>query len=317
MKVIVGDIGGTHTRLAIADVGIGTVVRLSPVSRFLNHEIDGLDTLLHDYLSKQARAMPVCLAVAGPTEGQHVTLTNLNWKIDAHALSHKLGIQIRLINDFAAVGWGSNALNTADVHTLQAGQPNPEAPRVVLGAGTGLGVAVCVCHNGRYQPLPGEGGHIALAPVDAEQDALLAYLRSEYGRVSAERVLSGPGISALYRFECGRLNQTPAHDDPAQITTCALEESDVAAVTAVRLFARIYGQVAGDLALVAGARGGVYLAGGIAPQLLPLLQKEIAAQFVAKGRFSEWMRKIPLQIVLDPAIGLKGAALAATANTQG
>lgn len=310
MKRVVGDIGGTHTRLAVADIGIGTVVRLGEVHRFINREVKGLDSLLHDFLADQPRAIPVCLAVAGPTDGQHVVLTNLGWEIDARELSRELGIQIRLINDFAAVGWGTNALAADDIHTLQAGAAKPEAPRVVLGAGTGLGVAVCVCRNGRYQPLAGEGGHIALAPVDAEQDALLAFLRNEHGRVSAERVLSGPGLAALYRFECARNNQTPAHSEPALIATCALDGSDAAAVAAVRLFARIYGQVAGDLALVAGARGGVYLAGGIAPQLLPLLQKEITAQFNAKGRFSEWMSKVPLHVVLDPNIGLKGAAMA-------
>ncbi len=313
MNLLVGDIGGTHTRLAIAEVGIGGKLRLSPVERFLNQTHTNLTVTLQDYLATQKRLTRASLAVAGPTDGQSCNLTNLGWQIDAPQLGAELGLRLSLLNDFAAVGWGVAALTPENVHTLQTGTPHAGASRVVLGAGTGLGVAICALHGKVWRPLPGEGGHMAFAPLDAEQDALLAFLRSEHhGRVSIERILSGPGIRSLYRFECAQLNQTPSLTDSAAISAAALARTNTAAEAALHLFARIYAQVAGDLALASGAQGGVYLAGGIAPQILPFLQTPAFFQaFLAKGRFSDWMRAIPLHIVLDPDIGLKGAALAA------
>jgi glucokinase len=313
MNLLVGDIGGTHTRLAIAEVGIGNKVRISPVERFLNQTHTNLTVTLRDYLANQKRLTRASLAVAGPTDGQSCSLTNLGWQIDAQQLGDELGLRLSLLNDFAAVGWGVGALSPENLHTLQTGNPKPNTARAVLGAGTGLGVALCAPQGKVWRPLPGEGGHIAFAPLDAKQDALLAFLRStHHGRVSVERILSGPGILSLYRFECARLNQTPALQDSAAISAAALARSDTAAVAALQLFARIYAQVAGDLALVGGAHCGVYLAGGIAPQILPFLQTPAFLEaFLAKGRFSDWMRSIPLHVVLDPDIGLKGAALAA------
>ena len=313
MNLLVGDIGGTHTRLAIAEVGIGNKVRISPVERFLNQTHTNLTITLRDYLATQKRLTRASLAVAGPTDGQSCNLTNLGWQIDAQQLGDELGLRLTLLNDFAAVGWGVNALSPENIHSLQTGNPKPSAARVVLGAGTGLGVALCAPQGKVWRPLPGEGGHIAFAPLDAEQDALLAFLRSaHHGRVSVERILSGPGILSLYRFECTRLNQTPALQDSAAISAAALTRSDTAAEAALQLFVRIYAQTAGDLALVGGAHGGVYLAGGIAPQILPFLQTPAFLDaFLAKSRFSDWMRTIPLSVVLDPDIGLKGAALAA------
>ncbi len=313
MNLLVGDIGGTHTRLAVAEVGIGGKVRISPVERFLNQTHTNLTVTLRDYLATQKRLTRASLAVAGPTDGQSCNLTNLGWQIDAHQLGDELGLRLSLLNDFAAVGWGVGALNPENIHTLQTGAPTPNAARVVLGAGTGLGVAICAPQGKVWRPLPGEGGHIAFAPLDAEQDALLAFLRNEHhGRVSVERILSGPGILSLYRFQCARFNQTPALSDSAAVSTAALARSDTAAEAALHLFARIYAQVAGDLALAGGARCGVYLAGGIAPQVLPFLQTPAFLEaFLAKGRFTDWMRAIPLHVVLDPDIGLKGAALAA------
>ncbi len=313
MNLLVGDIGGTHTRLAIAEVGIGGKVRISPVEHFLNQTHTPLSVTLHDYLARQKHLARASLAVAGPTDGQSSTLTNLGWHVDAPQLGAELGLRISLLNDFAAIGWGIGALNPENIHTLQAGHSQMGTACVVLGAGSGLGAAICTPHGKGWRALPGEGGHMAFAPQDAEQDALLAFLRTQHqGHVSVERILSGPGILCLYRFECARFNQTPALEDSAAVSAAALARSNTAAEAALHLFARIYAQVAGDLALAGGAKGGVYLAGGIAPQILPFLQTPAFLDaFVAKGRFTDWMRTIPLHVVLDPDIGLKGAALAA------
>ncbi len=326
MKILAGDIGGTHTRLALARLD-GRQVRVERVERVLNAGRTGIEALLADFLARSGPVEASCLAVAGPTDGQSAQFTNLPWKIEAAALSRRFGVPFRLINDFAAVGWGLNTLEAADVAILQAGTAVPGAPRLALGAGTGLGVSLCVAQDGQhgdlYRPLASEGGHIGFAPTDAEQDRLLASLRQEHGRVSIERLLSGPGLVSLYRFcltEAGRAGAawTDTADAARGISQAGLARSDPEATRALRLFARIYGQAAGDLALLARAAGGVFLAGGIAPQILTVLQEgEFLAGLRTKGRFSEWMEQLPVRVVLDPDIGLKGAALAAGVASGG
>lgn len=317
MRLLAGDIGGTHTRLALARLD-GAGVAIEKVERVLNAGRDGVEAPLADFLAQCGPVDAGCLAVAGPTDGHSAQFTNLSWCIDAAALSARFGTPFRLVNDFAAVGWGLNTLQAADVAVLQAGSERTAAPRVALGAGTGLGVSICVAQGAWHQPLDSEGGHIGFAPTDAEQDRLLVWLRGEHGRVSVERLLSGPGLIDLYRFCLEEAAREPVIDpaDPAAasaISAAGLAASDAEAVRALRLFARVYGQVAGDLALLARAEGGVFLAGGIAPQLLELLRTgDFIAGFRAKGRFSEWMESVPLKVILDPDIGLKGAALAAT-----
>ncbi|MDO9225124.1 MAG: glucokinase [Pseudomonadota bacterium] len=317
MRLLAGDIGGTHTRLALARLD-GARVEIEKVERVLNAGLAGMEVLLADFLAQCGPVDAGCLAVAGPTDGHSAQFTNLSWRIDAASLSARFGAPFRLVNDFAAVGWGLNTLKEHDVSILQTGSERLAAPRVALGAGTGLGVSICVAQAGVRRPLDSEGGHIGFAPTDAEQDRLLVWLRGEHGRVSVERLLSGPGLIDLYRFCLDEAGRPPVNDpaDPAAasaISAAGLAASDAEAVRALRLFARVYGQVAGDLALLARAEGGVFLAGGIAPQLLELLGAgDFIAGFRAKGRFSEWMESVPVKVILDPDIGLKGAALAAT-----
>lgn len=319
MKVLVGDIGGTHCRLAMASRTGGRVV-LSDVQYFENAGYPDLAAILRDYLGHAPPPSAVCLAVAGPTDGRHVHFTNLDWHIDAEALGRGLGLeQVRLINDFAAVGWGLDALAAEDLDLLQAGMLAPEGVKAAVGAGTGLGVCISVPQNGMHRPLATEGGHIGFAPLNEEQDRLLAFMRGLYGRVSVERLVSGPGIMDLYRF-CIRAAGHPqapllSASVPAQaISQAALDGTDAAAIHALKLFAALYGQVAGDIALITQAQGGIYLAGGIPPKILPILKgPEFLAGFHAKGRFSEWMGTVPVAVVLDTDIGLKGAALAVDA----
>lgn len=317
MKVLCGDIGGTNCRLAIARVA-AQHVELERAARYRNDEYPGLESILADFLGEDASCDACCLAVAGPTDSRTVSFTNLDWSVDADALADHFDFpRARLVNDFAAVGWGLNGVSPALLAPLQTAPAQPGAPRVALGAGTGLGVSLCAWTDGHYRPLASEGGHIGFAPVNAEQDRLLGFLRARYGRASVERILSGPGIVDLYRFclaDAG-LGDTPLLDGqrPAEaISQAGLDGHDPSAAHCLRLFAQIYGQTAGDLALAARATGGVYLAGGIAPQLLPLLESGLFLEgFRAKGRFSEWMREVPVAVILDPDIGLKGAALAA------
>jgi glucokinase len=165
--------------------------------------------------------------------------------------------------------------------------------------------------------LASEGGHIGFAPINPEQDRLLAFLRTLYGRVSVERILSGPGLLDLYRFSLLELDQTDpgllaAAQPAAAISQAGLDRKDAAAMQSLRLFASIYGQTAGDWALACQASGGIFLAGGIAPKLLSALTNgDFLAGFTNKGRYRDWMQQIPVSVVLDPDIGLKGAAVAA------
>ncbi len=317
MKVLCGDIGGTHCRLAIAEV-TGHRVDLERSARYRTAEYPDLETTLALFLGGETAPAACCLAVAGPTDGRRVHFTNLDWTVDADTLASRFGFSLTLlVNDFAAVGWGLDSLSGDMLAPLQPGVPLAQAPRVALGAGTGLGVSLCAWRGDHYRPLPSEGGHIGFAPTNAEQDRLLAFLRGRYDRASVERILSGPGIVDLYDFclEDAGLSDFPllSAEHPAEaISQAGLAGEDQAAVRCLDLFSAIYGQTAGDLALAARANGGVFLAGGIAPKLLGLLGKGgFMGGFRAKGRFSDWMDSVPVNVILDPDVGLKGAALAA------
>jgi glucokinase len=318
MAILVGDLGGTHTRLALAELD-GNRVDLSRVMRYRNSEYPDLNAILASFLADSAHCATCCLAVAGPTDGARVRFTNLDWQIETDSLAERFGFaRCSLINDFSAVGWGLNTLTPDALATLQAGQPIVGGARVALGAGTGLGVSLCAWRDDHYQPQASEGGHVGFAPVSSEQDRLLAFLRTLHGRVSVERILSGPGLIDLFRFCLKDAGQTSspllATERPAEaISQAGLAQEDPLASQCLRLFAEIYGQTAGDWALAAQAGGGIFLAGGIAPKLQPVLQSGIfLAAFNAKGRYRDWMAGVPVSVILDPDIGLKGAAWSVT-----
>jgi len=320
MQVLVGDLGGTHTRLALAELS-GNQVSLQQIQRYLNQDYPDLAAILAAYSSHLPPAC--CLAVAGPTDGRSVQFTNLDWRIDTTDLSDRFGFrQCRLINDFSAVGWGLNCLSEDALATLQAGQPQPGGTRVALGAGTGFGVSLCAWNGQQYQPLASEGGHVGFAPVNPQQDRLLAFLRTLHGRVSVERILSGPGLIDLFRFclsERGAADSPLLHDAQAAaaISQAGLSGADEAALACLKLFVEIYGQTAGDWALAAQASGGIFLAGGIAPKLLSVLRDgDFLSGFANKGRYTDWMQSIPVAVILDPDIGLKGAAYAGSTRTN-
>lgn len=306
--ILVGDIGGSNTRLALADIHDHRI-ELRQRAQYANADAASLESLLRTYLSSVPAPCGACLAVAGPTDGRRVRLTNLDWDIDADALAGELGFPCRLVNDFEAVAWGLDTLDETSLVTLQAGNTVPDSPRLAIGPGTGLGIAIAPPGT---RPLAGEGGHIGFAPTDEEQIALLRFLQDRYGRVSVERILSGPGIADLFAF-CRAASGRPANRPrtAAEVTEAALNGDDPVAHWALRLFCRILGQTAGDLALAGGTRAGIYLAGGIPPRLLAVLTgPEFLAGLRAKGRFSDWIGRVPTHVVTDPDIGLKGAARA-------
>lgn len=302
--ILVADIGGTNARLALAEVGSADLLH---EWRTATADFPDFESVLADYLA-QTGVTPAtgCLAVAGPVsdDGRHARLTNLPWSIDAAALEARFGIgHLRLANDFAAAAMGVTVAPAESIVFLQDGEPVADAPKLVIGAGTGLGMAVLVRQAGRWQVVPGEGGHVGFSPLDEDQDRVFQALRREYGRVTVERVVSGPGLTAIHRILTG------AAIDAGEITRRAIVEADEAALETLNLFLTAYGAFAGDMAMAMLARGGVYLAGGIAAKLLPVLPASpFLSAFNAKAEHAALVRRLPVSVVTDPALGLRGAA---------
>ncbi|MBW4487097.1 MAG: glucokinase [Trichocoleus desertorum ATA4-8-CV12] len=282
-----------------------------------------------------------CFAIAGPVVNNTSILTNLGWSLDGKRLEEELALKhVRLINDFVAVGYGVVGLESEDLLTLQAGKPDPSAPIGVIGAGTGLGEGFLIpCNNG-YEVFGSEGGHADFSPRSELEFQLLKYLldRNNIQRISVERVVSGQGITAIYQFlrdrqftssaqpiaaespvgqivriweqEAGRSEKTV--DPAAAIATAALEETDRLCEQAMQIFVEAYGVEAGNLALKLLPYGGLYVAGGIASKILPLMQTGLFIQaFGQKGRISPLLERVPVHIILNPQVGLIGAALCA------
>ena len=261
--------------------------------------------------------------MAGPVAANSATLTNLDWKIAGNALAAELRLpEVRLMNDFAAAGLGITRLAANELETLQTGSPVAQAARLIIGAGTGLGVGLLTWQDNGYAVHPSEAGHADFAPVDELQDKLLLHLRRTYGRVSYERVVSGPGLMRIFSFlqETGagvpsrqlRDADKTRQDTAELIAEFALAKLDPLAVRALDLFVAIYGAFAGNMALATLARGGVYIAGGIAPKIAAKLKEgAFMRAFNSKGRFSEVLATMPVQVVMNPQVGLYGALLEA------
>lgn len=320
MQVIAGDVGGTKTLLARCEVS-GASVRVLHAERVESRGYARFEDLLRAVAPAlgEAEAEAVCLGVAGPVDDDRCRATNLPWTLDARDIAATLGLaRGRLVNDFFAAAAGVEALTAESVVTLQPGAPRDDAPRVVIGAGTGLGEALLVPVDGRWVCVPGEGGHADFAPRTPREQRLAARLAASYGRVSWERVVSGLGLADLYAFlrDDEGLAESPGvaaamrgGDVGAVIGARALAGDDPLCAETVALFLGAYGAEAGNAALRSLARGGVYLAGGIAAKLLPLMQNGLfLGAFCDKGRMADLARMMPVHVVTDEALGLKGAA---------
>lgn len=302
--ILVGDIGGTKTLLGLAQDG-----KLVLDHRVANADFQDFASLLAAFFAATQTDPSLieggCLAVAGPIadDGRSAQLTNLPWLIDSDALSAHFGLPApHLVNDFAAAAMGAVTSPAAQLLTLQQGEPLPAAPCLVVGAGTGLGMAVVLPEDGGWRILAGEGGHVAFAPADAQQMALWTFLRARHGRVTWERVVSGPGLAAIHAFLAG------VELSPEQIAAQALANPQSAERRSLDMFLAAYGAFAGDMALTCLARGGVFLAGGIAARLLPALQRSgFLAAFNAKAEHAAIAARMPVHVATDPLLGLRGA----------
>lgn len=321
MHILAGDIGGTRTRVWIAECE-GTDCHPLHKQEFLSRSYTGLVPILDEFLHGAPDIDAVCLGIAGPIRetptGQRVNVTNLSWIIESRLLVDIFGVtQVRLINDFQAVGYGIDALPEDDFVTLQGGEPLVRAPRVTIGAGTGLGQGLLIWQQDHYEAIATEGGHTDFGPTDNLQTDLVRYLHRTAGHASYEKILSGPGLVRLYIFlreqgiapETEALAAAMATGDPAAaITRAALAGHDDLANHALDLFVRVYGAQAGNLALSAGALGGVYIAGGIAPRIITrLTDGRFMQAFCNKGNMSDLAAAIPVRVILNPDVGLMGA----------
>jgi len=309
--IAVADIGGTHARFALASVAPGMRPELGEAVVLRTADFSDLASAYQHFARTIAGPRPrrASFALACPIRGETLKFTNNPWTLRLATLAAELGLDdIRLLNDFGAVGHAIARADPASFAHLCGPDRAPPRSGVIsiLGPGTGLGVAQLIREDGDYRVVETEGGHIDFAPHDAFEDALLAGLREKFGRVSIERVLSGPGLREIF----AALPGAPEPPDDATLWAAAIAGTDGLARMALERFCQCLGAVAGDLALVHGAEA-VILAGGLAPRIAALLAaSEFAEKFRAKGRYREMMTNIPVRMIVHPQPGLFGAAAA-------
>jgi glucokinase len=339
--ILAGDIGGTKTLLRVAEKNSDGFTVLYE-QRFSGASYVSFSDVLHEFietvkinLGELPLLSAACFGIAGPVRDRRSQLTNLGWSFDSDRLAEEFNIaNVSLINDFVAVGYGVLGLQPHDLHTLQKGKVVERSPIGVIGAGTGLGEAFLGWNGDRYEVYPTEGGHTDFAPRNALEIELLQYLQKRHDRVSVERVASGTGIVAIYQFlrdrltspesaelaekvklwEAGDLNvDVAAAIANAALTNLGINSEtnlDHIATQTMQIFVETYAAEVGNLALKLIPNGGLYIAGGIAPKILPLLQDGTFLQILKnKGRISPVLEDIPIHIVLNPEVGLIGAML--------
>ena len=321
--ILAGDVGGTKAQFALFEHGAHP---RSPVSedRLPTAGSASLESIVREFLARTgSRPERIVLGIAGPVENNACITTNLPWRVDGNAMGGSLGTPVTLLNDLEATAWGLQTLGPDDLVTLQPGVAGG-GNRALIAAGTGLGEAMLVRNGEAWHPVASEGGHVDFGPRDALEDELLHWLRGRYGRVSYERILSGPGLADLYRFFREiRRGEEPAEiarrfdhaDQPAAIVTeTALDGSCERARLVLERFVQIYGAETGNLALKALALGGVFVGGGIAPRMLPALTDgRFIRAFFEKGRLSPILTRVPVSVVLDSRTAVWGAAVRALA----
>jgi glucokinase len=315
--LLAGDVGATHTRLALFAGD-----EREPLARetYPSEEYAGLDEIVQLFATAHpAEIAFACFGVAGPVSDGHVRTTNLAWPVEADSLAHTLGLaSVAVINDLAANAYGIAALAPDDFETLNQGNPSPDGAMAVISAGTGLGEAGLLPGPDGPRVVPTEGGHTDFGPRSEIELELYEYLVADDPHVSYERVCSGIGLLYVYRFLRRKL-ATPepawlaaeiAHRDAsAAISRAALERRDPVCVQALDLMVSIYGAEAGNLALKYPATGGVYVGGGIAPQIMPKLRDgAFMRAFTAKGRLEPLLARIPVRVILNDDTALLGAA---------
>lgn len=316
--ILAGDIGGTKVNLAFFDVSAGRFIQ-GPTGTFPSQQYASLEQITLEFLS--THKLPVTQAafgVAGPVKRGRAQLTNVNWAVDSATLSSALRTTVWLLNDLEATAYGIPALEPSDLVVLNAGEEHATGNAAVIAAGTGLGEAGLFWDGQRHLPWACEGGHAEFSPRTDLDIELLKYLRAQFGRVSWERVLSGPGLFNIYKFlRDSHRAEEPAWlaaelakgDPPAVISQAGLEARAAICVAALDLFVTYYGAEAGNLALKTLATGGVYIGGGIAPKIIRKLRDgTFMKAFTFGGRLSRLLASMPVKVIMNDKAALLGAA---------
>jgi glucokinase len=333
--ILAGDVGGTKTNIALfRPRSAGEMPERIREQTYKSAEHPGLESIISAFLRPGEKARAACFGVAGPVIAGRSETPNLPWVIDALRITADFGIpRVVLVNDLVATAIRGTTLGPDDVKSLNGRiDPNGEGTKLVIAAGTGLGLATLVRSGRRWIPLASEGGHSDLPAQNEEQAALVAYLAARHHHVSVERAVSGPGLLSIFEFmvQTKKIEPNPAvaesarenpHAAPQVIAEHAISATCPASVEALRLFVELYGAVAGNFALTVLATGGVLLGGGIAPKILPALSDgRFMRAFRDKGRFQELLESTPVAVILDPETALDGAAFRASEeleNAQG
>lgn len=324
-RLLAGDIGGTNARLALF-VSDSSGLREERSATFPSEQFPSLSAVIRTFLAADPSPPPsfAGLGIAGPVHQGRCRTTNLSWTVDSAELARDSGIgRVLLLNDLEAMAWALSWLPPESFEVLAAGEPRKEANAALIAAGTGLGEAGLAWDGTRLRPFATEGGHCSFAPNGALERALLEHFSRTLSHVSWERVVSGPGLVRIHAFlvEHRRGSIPPwlaeemqSGEAPKAISRAALEERDELAGEALDLFVRLYGSAAGNLALTLMARGGLFLGGGIANEILPRLRGETFLEtFRAKGRMRPLLESIPVRVLTDDRAALLGAALATIA----
>lgn len=316
--ILAGDIGATKTNLAYYMVEGDHLVQ-KVVKSYPSRRHQSLNEVVERMLSEHpANISAAAFGIAGPVVNGKSRLTNLGWDVDGREVAGILGLaSVGLINDLQATAYGTLRLEDNEKLLLNSGDMQFQAPAAVIAAGSGLGEGALVWDGRRYRAIPSEGGHTEFGPRNEMEIDLLRFLTKRFGRASYERILSGPGFVVLYEFFRSRAdypepawlrNKMSSEDAPAAISRAGVEEKDPVCAKVVETFASLYGAEAGNLALKILATGGVYVGGGIAPKILPAIQQHFIPAFIAKGRYTDLMRKMPVQVILNQQAALIGAA---------
>ena len=312
---LVADAGGTNVRFALVDLDQASPALIAP-HKFRSKNFASIEDAARTYLSEQkldASPSVAVLSVAGPVGGNAIDMTNLGWRFSGADVAKALQIgRVHLINDYEAIAYSVSALGQADLRDIGPLSVVPKSERetlAIVGPGTGLGVGGYVRTANGLAPLVTEGGHMDFAPGDDLEIEILKFLRARFGHVSAERVLSGPGLSNLFEALAAVQGSPEDKLEPHEITAGALQDATSLCGQVLSRFCAILGSVAGNVALVIGARDGVLLAGGILPAVADfLIASSFRTRFEAKGRFEAYMREIPTRLIVQDNAGLMGAA---------
>lgn len=317
-KYLAGDIGGTKTLLGVFSHQ-GDRMVIEREEKFINKDFPTLEAIIDKFLAGE-KVRSACFGIAGPVQNGVCSMVNLPWVVDSGKISREFRFEKTfLINDLLANAYGISVLGEKNLYVLQKGRESPKENQGLISVGTGLGFCALFYHNGERVPSASEGGHGDFAPRNEDEVELFRYLKKQYGHVSSERVLSGSGLTSIYRFLIEVKGERATQQELDLINSDNLTKKIVElgnlgesklCEKALEWFCSLYGAEAGNFALMTLALGGIFIGGGIAPRIMNVLKKgDFMKAFSDKGRLSDLLLQVPVKIILEEKTALHGAAV--------